>query len=223
MGRPVSVGRSQREHVRRFVLFVALLLPLAALPAPAQWKETTSVKGKITAIEPDGFDVAGYHVILGANTEMVTDLGPKKSGGKLKQLIVVGTFVHAEGTIVHGESLLIAEKLSIRDDADRMISGVGIIDRVLSSGPDAVFRADGYVLRVNPSTELKFSAELTGLSQVGTNMAVRYEGKRTDNGEILLSRAEFRKLKAKAPKDAGTVWEMQAIAFPPGTKFSGAR
>jgi hypothetical protein len=59
------------ELPRAFVLaFGALLLLTAA--AAAQSTQATSIKGSITAVEQDGFDLAGHHVIIGPNTQIVS-------------------------------------------------------------------------------------------------------------------------------------------------------
>jgi hypothetical protein len=206
------------ELPRAFVLaFGALLLLTAA--AAAQSTQATSIKGSITAVEQDGFDLAGHHVIIGPNTQIVSARESTASARELRQSIAVGTLVHVEGVFVEGEHTFAAAKVTVQDAPGQKISGVGIIDRVLATGAEPVFRADGYVLHVTPSTELKFTGEVTALSDVGTNIGVRYEGAQGDNGEILLTRADFVKRKMKAPKrDIKTILaQAQAVSFPPGS------
>jgi hypothetical protein len=88
--------------------------------------------------------------------------------------------------------------------ADRKVSGLGIIDRVVVTGAEPVFQADGYKFRVTPTTEVRYGAGLAALSDVGTNTLVRFEGKRDGSGEIAATKVEFDKLKLpKRKTEAG--------------------
>src|SRR5579863_5932748 len=57
-------------------------------------------------------------------------------------------------------------------DANRAVSGAGIIDRVISAGSEPVFRADGYPFRVVSTTEVHFSGGLQALTEVTTNICL---------------------------------------------------
>jgi hypothetical protein len=204
------------ERARRFIPIIASL-SLVAMPGTAQMQGAVSLKGSVSAVRPDGFDVAGHRVIITADTEFVSFHGTKKSASELRQAIAEGMFVGVDGTKEQSTPDVTAVRVTISDDAGRVVSGVGVVDRVFSTGNEPVFRADGYVLRVSSGTELKFSGGLTALSQVSTNVVVRYEGKQTDNGKIALSRAEFIERKVKAPKRDRNKPLVQETAFPPGS------
>lgn len=86
-------------------------------------------------------------------------------------------------------------------DVDKKIAGFGVIDRVILPGPEPVFQADGYRIRIDSSTVVAFSGELKSLAEVGTNTWVKYEGKRDAGGVLVASQAAFaaaRKVKIPA-------------------------
>jgi hypothetical protein len=110
-----------------------------------------------------------------------------------------------------------AAQLTPPQDASRKISGFAVIDRVITAGTEPVFRADGYALRVNSGTNVRFSGGPTSLIEVGTNFWVRYEGEPNGSGEIVLSTAEFIKRKLHKPKRDSKVSLAQVTTFPQGS------
>jgi len=81
---------------------------------------------------------------------------------------------------------------------DRKLSGLGVIEKVVSDGPMPVFSADGHLLRIAATADLTFSEELNALTDVGTNVWIHYEGTQDEEGTILVSKATF--LPAKPSK-----------------------
>jgi hypothetical protein len=110
-----------------------------------------------------------------------------------------------------------AAQATAQEDASRKIFGFAVIDRVIATGAEPAFRADGYTLRVNSGTSLRFTSGPASISEVGTNTWVRYEGKRNDSGEIVLSAAEFIKPKLHQPKRDPNVSVTQVTEFPHGS------
>jgi hypothetical protein len=110
-----------------------------------------------------------------------------------------------------------AAQATAQQDASRKISGFAVIDRVIATGAEPVFRAEGYTLRVNSGTSLRFTSGPASISEVGTNTWVRYEGKRNDSGEIVLSAAEFIKPNLHKPKRDPNVPVAQVTEFPHGS------
>jgi hypothetical protein len=78
-----------------------------------------------------------------------------------------------------------------QDITSGKVSGLAVIDKVLSSGRDPVFRADGYRLQITPSTDLTFSGQLNSLADITTNVWVQYEGKFSPSGDIAVSKVTF--------------------------------
>ncbi|MGA3135155.1 MAG: hypothetical protein ABSC88_04085 [Terracidiphilus sp.] len=106
-------------------------------------------------------------------------------------------------------------------ESDPTVSGLGIIDRVIASGSEPVFRADGYTFRVSAATEVRFGGGLKALSEVGTNTLARFDGKRDGSGEIVAAKVEFARL--KLPKRKAEPTDLQVTTFPPGSKIDASK
>jgi hypothetical protein len=102
-------------------------------------------------------------------------------------------------------------------DPNKKISGFADIDQVITTGAGPVYRADGYTLRVSSTTNLRFTSGPTSLADVGTNVWVRYEGRRNNSGEIVLSSAEFLKPNLHLPKRDPKLSVAQVTTFPHGS------
>jgi len=214
------IGAALRNRPCGLILLFAVL-PLAAVSAGAKGTKTVEFRAEVTAVEPpDAFDVPGYHVVMTETTQMVSFYKFTKDAGELRKAIGAGTVVDVRGTEDASGHTVTAEQVVVHDDADgsdRKMSGFGVIDRMLSSGPDPVFRADGYVLRVNAGTHVEFSGALSALSQVNTSIWIQYKGFRNDSGEIALTWVNFIKPRLKAPKRDAHVTPTQMTVFPPGS------
>ena len=86
---------------------------------------------------------------------------------------------------------------------DKKIEGFGVIDRVISAGPEPVFQADGYRIQITSSTATKFASGLKSLADIGTNTWLHYEGRRDGSGALLATQVSFvkaRQFKVKPPE-----------------------
>jgi hypothetical protein len=72
-----------------------------------------------------------------------------------------------------------------------MLSGLGVIDHVVSTAPELVFAADGYRIRVTPATEVKFPKDVKSAADVPAGLWVLYEGKMGPDGLLIASKARF--------------------------------
>ena len=81
----------------------------------------------------------------------------------------------------------------IHDDWDQKLSGIGVITRVVHSPATstAVYEADGYLIRITPSTKLDFLGDLDSLADVSTNTWLHFSGKRGKDGIVEATRAQF--------------------------------
>ncbi len=210
--------RGVRMSFPAYRLVFALAVALAAWRSAAdQLPDTVTIRGDIRAVQSaNEFDVAGYHVITPSDTQFVSFYGSKKDAVELRRCIEVGTYVEVSGLKDSSTHTVTAKKVLVHDDADRKISGFGVIDRMVTTGAGPVYYADGFALRVSPGTELRFSGGLTAMSEVGANIWVRYEGRRNDFGDLVLSSAEFIKPKPSKRK-RNLLLEAQAVTFPPGS------
>jgi hypothetical protein len=104
-----------------------------------------------------------------------------------------------------------------KSDADKRVKGNGVIDRVIASGSEPVFRADGYTFRILPATEVRLGKGLQTLSEVGTNTWANFEGKIDESGTIVATKAAFAVL--KVPRIKPDPNAVQVTTFPPDSKI----
>jgi hypothetical protein len=76
---------------------------------------------------------------------------------------------------------VVATVVEVRDETGQTVSGAEVAARVIVAGAEPIFRTDGYRLRINSDTEVRFGAGLTSLGEVETNTWVRFEGRRNDS------------------------------------------
>jgi hypothetical protein len=190
----------------RIVLLSLLLLQavvFGGLDGAAQDKAVPAVEGYITAVRSfHDFDVNGRRV----STSPVTRYGT--IGGKtltdeygLPGALALGAYVQ-----INGESTdrsLNASEVLYAGDWNKKVEGFGVIDKVIATGPEPVFRADGYRIRIASTTDIKFAGGLSSPSEAGTNTWIRYEGRRGPDGILQASQVTFataRQTKVKPPK-----------------------
>lgn len=70
-------------------------------------------------------------------------------------------------------------------------SGLSVIVQVSSIAGDPVFYADGYRIRIAPSTIIKFTAPLKTAGDVKPGTWLRFEGALDSEGSLIASRADF--------------------------------
>jgi hypothetical protein len=106
-----------------------------------------------------------------------------------------------------------------QSNPDKPTKGEGAIDRVIATGNEPEFRADGYTFRILPATEVRLGKGLQALSEVGTYTWVTFEGRPDDSGTILATKAAFSRL--KSPRREPDPKAVQFITFAPGTRIDG--
>jgi hypothetical protein len=164
-----------------------------------------AVEGYITSVQlPQRIDVNGETVLL----EPDTSFGLQKdrvttTNSPLKDELRIGAYVFVSGENSHRK--ITARTIRFHDDWNQKLQGVGPIERMISSGPEPVYRADGYPIRIAATTETKFHGDLKGFSEVAANTWMRYEGKRASDGMLVASKADFFSVKVKQPKTVNGV------------------
>ena len=171
--------------------------------AEGQDKPVPTVEGYITAVRGrSDFDVNGTRVRTNSATRYGI-IGGKVAAdrGSDHDAVTPGTYVQIAGDST-GDGVN-ARELLFAGDWNRKIEGFGVIDRVISGGPEPLFQADGYRIRISSTTIAKFGSGLTTLADVGTNTWLSYEGRRGAGGVLLVTRVSFakaRQLKVKPPE-----------------------
>ena len=195
-----------------FLVLSALLLAQAS----AQQMRRLAVQGYITSVDlPGSFNINGVRVVMSPET----GFGLEKdkvfhTDSPLRNEIQVGAYVFVLGSYDDRRGTATASAIVFRGDWDETLEGMGVIAKVASSGPEPVFRADGYDIRITQKTVTSFSGSLKSLSDVGTNVWIRYQGRRDKSGQLVASQAQFlspKPTKFKALKG----WEVRDLEFRP--------
>jgi hypothetical protein len=150
-------------------------------------------EGYVTALHlPAGFDVDGQHIILtpGTGYGLENDTTARVDS-PLKNKLQLGAYVFVLGDPSLPTKSNMARAVLFRDERNRTLSGIGVIDKVISSGPEPIYRADGYLIRVSASTQMTFKDSLNSLADVTTNAWIVFEGRRDADGILVATRATF--------------------------------
>lgn len=159
--------------------------------AQGQQMTAPALEGYVTAVHPPtGFDVNGTTVTTSPGTEYrVLNSKGVKNGAKEADALRVGAYVEVTGTST-GQGMN-AASVAFLEDQDKKIQGFGVIDKVIAAGPEPVFQADGFRIRIGSGTAVTYGGDLKTLVDVGTNTWVKYEGKRDASGVLVATRARF--------------------------------
>jgi hypothetical protein len=151
------------------------------------------LQGYITATHlPDGFDVNGIHVALWEGTT-VGYFGDTRLSGDSPQSAELhsGRYVAMTGQYDRATKTVKAERIYLRDEHKEERSGSGLILRVISSGPEPVYRADGYLVSVKSTAKIYFHSGLKELSNAGSGTILQYKGKLGKDGILVAQYASF--------------------------------
>ena len=177
---------------RFFRCFAALAFAVLAVPLLAQ-PTYFPIEGYISLIHhPMGFEVDGRRFEINSRTSF----GPMGSNSRsvtspLRQTLRIGVWVQVAGRDAGPFKPIVATTVLVRDDWNRKLSGIGVITKVLSPAPMAVFEADGYLIRITPSTDLTFLDDLSSLSDVSVNTWINFNGKLGKDGILEAAKARF--------------------------------
>jgi hypothetical protein len=170
---------------------LAFTVLLVVQVASAQQEPETYVEGYVTAIaSPTRVDVNGKLVGISPATQ-ITLPGASHGVASQSQPIEVGLYIRAVGISDKETHILQANSIVIRDDLAHQLSGVGVIEKIVESGAEAVFRADGYLIRITLATQLTFAGDQKNLAEITSNSWIHFEGKRDKNGVVIASKATF--------------------------------
>jgi hypothetical protein len=111
-----------------------------------------------------------------------------------------------------------AKDAKAHSHADQSLTGVGIVDRMLSRGANPVFRADGYVIRLAPGAEISFKGDIDSITTLDAGTWVRYEGRQDTSGELVADKLEFIRPKPRKSKYDPAKFA-QVSDFPPGSRI----
>ncbi len=177
---------------------LAFVLMIPAAGANAQEMRGLAVEGYVTAVHlPTGFEVNGESVVLKQNT----GYGLQKDkvthpDSPLRDAVQVGAYVYVLGKADGKNKTATARAILFRDDWDKKLSGAGVIEKVVSRDAETTYQADGYLIRITPSTVKAFRGNLKTLSDVAPNVLLSYQGMRDKDGVLTATKAAFIQVKA---------------------------
>ncbi len=216
---PRKILANRRPACRR--LFVAALAPaLSCLSSAILYAQPTQMRGYITAVHPpDGFDVNGAHVTTTAETQFgLVGTKSRVSYSLTRDAVQIGTWVEVMGARDRNTRTVTAHSVLFREDRDRTLTALAVIEKVISASPDLVFAADGYRIRVTPTTEVKFPHDVKSAADVRAGLWALYEGKMGQDGLLVAGKVKFvstEQSKAKSDKATGNSSQPTATPKPP--------
>ena len=182
-------GTSSSFRPRAFVI-----LTLAVLAVPVLAQTTFPIEGYISAIHaPAGYEVDGRLFEIASNTSFGVMGSGATTASPQRSALQIGVYVQVAGREVDPFKPLVATTVLVRDDRNEKLSGIGVITRVvLSPAPStAVYEADGYLIRISPSTQLNFLGDLDSLADISTNTWLHFSGKLGKDGILEAAKAQF--------------------------------
>ena len=146
-----------QSKVLVLALSILIAAPAAHPPACAEDSNSVTVTGYITAVHlPDEFDVKRAHVTITENTQFMLLGSPAAKPQIVRPDIGAGMYVRVTGMKDFKTNTVAALTIEVRDDTGQSISGAGVIDRVIATGAESVFRADGYNIRITSNTDVRY-------------------------------------------------------------------
>jgi hypothetical protein len=181
---------------RAQLIYLLLLLP--ATNALSQKQEPIPViEGYVTrTVSLADFDVNGLHIVASKSAVFLAD-APNKETHTTRVDPYLGQSVTVYGEVRKKKHEVIVDNVIFHAVDKTALSGIAIVDRVLSpstpgSGPIRLLvRADGYFILLNATTKITFEAPLASVSDVATNMWIRYHSKPQSDGIVLADTATF--------------------------------
>jgi hypothetical protein len=179
-------------HVARLSsrIIAALALAVFAIPLFAQ---TYPIEGFINRLySPAGYGVNGRRFDVSRATQFgLMGEDSISAASPLRDVLRVGVYVQVAGREAYTMGPIQATTVLVHDEWNERISGLGVITRVLSTGADTVFGADGYRVRITPSTKVSFYGDPSSLDEIAANSWVSFSGKRDKDGVIEATKAHF--------------------------------
>ena len=184
-------------HRLRFVGLATLILAASSLLARAQEQPAFPVIGYITAIPSHAGDVTEFQVntmrVVVGNETSFGLIGDKTTTNvsPLRAALQIGAYVQVAGQMDHKTKSTLASTIYLRSDWNKPITGIGVIDKILTPAPNPLYRADGYFIRITKSTEVAFAVGMNSLENVGTDNWISFQGKQDPSGVLLASKVVF--------------------------------
>lgn len=185
--------------VRRALLATTLLF---SVPALAEQTKPPAIAGYVTAItSPTDFDVNGTHIQCTSTTQLQQ---ARQANATDKELITqttqdryLGQSVDVYGKANKKTHTVVAARVVVYSAPTGELNGNAIISLIPADSAqvpgERIFRADGYLILITLKTQTTFAPPLTALSNVETNVWIKYTGKQHADGILVAESAVFTK------------------------------
>ena len=183
--------------VRR-ALFATTLLLFSA-PALAEQAKPPAIAGYVTAVTSAAvFDVNGTHVRCTGQTQLQqADAKDENLVSQSAQDRYIGQAIDIYGSANKKTHTIVATKVIVHPAPTGELSGTAIIDHIPADSTQApgehLFSADGYSILITPKTQTTFTTPLSALTDVETNVWIKYTGKQRADGVLVADTAVFTK------------------------------
>ncbi|HEY2860672.1 MAG TPA: DUF5666 domain-containing protein [Terracidiphilus sp.] len=171
-------------------------------------QEPSTIEGNISSVHSPqvseanrlpGFDVNGVPIIVPLSSRFpAAHATVDKNVAALKFLLKGATCVRVQGVMRDGS--MVADSIAFCPDTHKKASGLGVIDKVISTAPELVLQADGYRIRVPADAESAYSGHGKTAQDIKPGAWVRFTGKLDAAGVLVASNVEFLSPKLAAIK-----------------------
>jgi hypothetical protein len=185
---------------------LVLLLGLAAVPcAVSQSTQSPDLVGYVTSVASNAdFDVNGYRVLCGPETQSVLQTGPNETTnntGCPRQTPYIGETASIYGGLKKKKLAVQTTEIDLQKRTlPSTEEGTAVIDAMLNRDPISqdhgtiLVQADGYRIRIDKKTEVKWAPPLDAVDEVAPGDWIQYKGKLDDTGLLVASSARFNRL-----------------------------
>jgi Domain of unknown function (DUF5666) len=186
-------GLKRWTRVAQAALLFGSVCTFAAAQGTQQHHDAT-IKGYITRFESvTQFDVNATHISTNAQTSFGV---AGKTTPTSSSALGLGVRVQVSGDLDKKTHTILASSVHLPEEQSRKLSGIGIIDKLFSTGSEPVFRADGYRIRITPLTDVSYTRDLKSLAGIAANDWIRYEGTRDSDGTLVADKVTFLPIKS---------------------------
>jgi hypothetical protein len=141
------------------------------------------------------FAVDGVHVVCVAKTRYRTGNGPNSAVTPWANGPYIGQPLKVFGGKNRKSQSITAKEVVLPYERYTEKEGFGVIDRVLSADAahrsQIVVRADGYPILIDGKTMSTFTAPLTSMADITTNVWIEFKGEQQPDGVIVATQAVF--------------------------------
>jgi hypothetical protein len=176
----------------RPLLGLFLITAIAVSNAQSTQSGGNIQSGYVTAIpSPDNFDANGLHFIVNSKTRRSVQVRAAGDAPAAHEAIRIGDYVEVKGAPDRKTKSILAEEITLQTWSAVQIKGFAVIDKIVSSSPEMIVRADGYRILLPLQADLNFNEPLKSIADVKTNVWIAFSGELRKDGVVVADKATF--------------------------------